>query len=76
MITEIATTTATVLSIVGAAAVSIRKPDMANSIWSISNPVLVYHNLLINEIPQALLFLIFTGLAWAGCLKVIHNKKA
>lgn len=67
MIIEIAT----ILSIIGAGSVALGKSDAANSIWAVSNPLLFFYNIGINEKTQALLFLVFTGLAWMGCLRTI-----
>lgn len=61
--------TVTLLSIIGAIMVSLGFPLYANIVWSISNPLMAWHNYRIAQKEQAVLFGVFTGIAWFG---VIH----
>lgn len=56
----------TYLGIVGAFLVALGKPLEANIIWSISNPILVYHNWKIKEFNQSKMFLVFTLISAFG----------
>lgn len=56
----------TYLSIMGATAVAFGYPTIANVLWAIANPILVWHNYKRGEIEQARMFCIFTVLAFVG----------
>ncbi len=56
----------TIASIIGALLVSFGNPFVANLIWSISNPGIAYHNYKIQQKEQAILFSVFTVIAWFG----------
>ena len=61
----------TALSIIGAAWVATGHPIRANIVWSISNPALVLYNLTIVQTAQAVMFGIFSLIAFYG----IYNLK-
>lgn len=56
-------------SIVGSIGVTLGNTFVANLIWSISNPIMVIHNHNCKQKEQAILFSIFTLLAWVGLLR-------
>lgn len=56
------------ISISGALLVSLGYPLYANLLWSISNPLLAYHNYKIAQNDQAELFIVFTLIAWFGII--------
>jgi len=65
----------TYLSITGAAAVALGYPTIANVLWSVANPILVYHNYKRGELAQSRMFGVFTALAFIGVLRycIIHG---
>lgn len=56
----------TIASIAGALLVSFGNPLVANLIWSISNPGMAYYNYKIQQKEQAILFSVFSLIAWFG----------
>ena len=60
---------ATLLSVFGAVCVALGRADHANITWSIANPLLVYHNFMIGENWQFVMFLVFTALAFFGVFR-------
>lgn len=57
---------ASYLGIVGAIMVSLNYPLIANIIWGITNPVLIYHMHKLEQYPQRNMFIVFTVVAWFG----------
>jgi len=64
----------TSLAIIGALAVAKNQAIIANTIWSISNPLLVIYNYFNGEIEQAIMFVIFAIIAWYGIYNLKSNK--
>lgn len=54
------------ISIIGAVLVSLNLPLPANLLWSISNPLMAVYNSGIEQDEQAVLFSVFTLIAWFG----------
>ena len=52
--------------ICGAILVSLGQPLAANVIWSLSNPILAWHNRGIGQHEQAVMFGTFAVIAWIG----------
>ena len=67
----------TLFSVIGALSVALQHAGPANLLWSISNPILVYHNYSIGEVDQAAMFSVFAVMAVYGAVKYIrkHHKK-
>ena len=59
------------MAIIGALAVARNKALFANAIWSISNTLLFGYNYSSGEIEQAIMFGVFTIVAWYG----VYNLK-
>lgn len=58
------------LSIIGAIYVAKGYPFFASIVWSVSNPALCAHNLTNDETAQAVLFGVFTAIAWIGVVNL------
>jgi len=58
------------ISIIGAIMVSFGFPLYANLLWSISNPLIAWHNFRIIQKEQAVLFGVFTVIAWFGVINL------
>jgi len=50
--------------------VSFGFPLYANLLWSISNPLIAWHNFRIIQKEQAVLFGVFTVIAWFGVINL------
>lgn len=61
------------MAIIGALAVAKNKALFANVVWSISNPLLVGYNYLNGEQEQAIMFGVFTLVAWYGVYNLYSN---
>ncbi|WP_440946930.1 hypothetical protein ACSAZL_01140 [Methanosarcina sp. T3] len=55
-------------SLIGALFVAAGDAQAANLIWSVSNPLLVWHNCRTRDYSQAFLFFVFWIIAFAGML--------
>ena len=60
----------TAFNISGAIAVSMGSPLLANCIWSVTNPFLVWHNYKHNHTEQAVMFGVFALIAIAGVVNL------
>lgn len=67
----------TLFSVIGALSVALQHAGPANLLWSISNPVLVWHNFRIGELSQAAMFSVFAVMAVYGAVQYVrsHHKK-
>lgn len=65
----------TLFSVIGALSVALQRAGPANLLWSISNPVLVWHNLRIGELSQAAMFSVFAVMAVYGAVQFIRSHK-
>lgn len=68
---------ATLLGVIGCIFVSYNKPVIANLVWLIGNPLMLYHNLQIGEIEQARMWVVYIFIATIGIYKsrkIIKNK--
>jgi hypothetical protein len=54
------------IAILGAIVVSLGYPFIANVLWMISNPYMLYHNRKINQPEQAKMFLVYTLISLFG----------
>ena len=59
------------MAIIGALAVAQNKALFANTVWSISNPLLMGYNFINGEYEQIIMFAIFAIVAWYG----VYNLK-
>lgn len=59
------------IAIIGALCVAKNKALAANAVWSISNPALVVYNHSIGQVEQAVMFAMFSLVAWYG----VYNLK-
>ena len=60
----------TAASICGAILVSLGDPLFANLIWSFSNPLMAHYNYKIQQKEQAVLFSVFSVIAWFGLINL------
>lgn len=63
---------ATGLAILGALYVASNRALAANTLWSISNPILILHNILSNQFEQAIMFIVFSVVAFYGIYHLIR----
>ena len=61
------------MAILGALAVAKDKALFANAVWSISNPLLVGYNYYNGMVEQAVMFGVFTLVAWYGVYNLYSN---
>lgn len=62
---------ATHLSVVGAGFVAAGQTWPANLIWSVSNPLLAWHNYRAGDVHQARMFCVFGALALIGLIREV-----
>jgi len=60
----------TAMAIICALCVAKNKALVANAVWSISNPALVIHNYSTGEVEQAVMFSVFSVVAWYGVYNI------
>ena len=65
-------TIATILGIVGCIFVSYNKPIIANLVWMVGNPMMLYHNSKVGEIEQARMWTVYVFIAALG---IYRNRK-
>lgn len=65
-------TIATTLGILGCIFVSYNQPIIANLLWIVGNPLMLYHNLKAGETEQARMWVVYTVIAAFG---VFNNRK-
>lgn len=70
MISSIGTLTA----VIGALLVMLGNSTAANTIWMVSNPLLIYHNYSAGDIHQTMMFSFFFLAAFAGVILAIKDK--
>jgi hypothetical protein len=58
--------------VVGCVSVSLGRPLVANLVWVATNPFMVYHNIVVHEYGQAVLWAIYVGIAAFG---VFYNRR-
>lgn len=58
------------IAIIGAIATSAGNPLLACILWSVSNPLLAWHNHGIGQKEQYGLFCVFTIIAWVGVVNL------
>jgi len=61
----------TIVSVIGAVAVSKGRALTANMIWSVSNPLLAIYNFQLGQVEIAGMFSVYTIIAWYG----VYNLK-
>ena len=62
-------TIATLLGIIGCIFVSYNKPIIANLVWIVGNPLMLYHNLKVGEVEQARMWVVYIFIATIGIYK-------
>lgn len=65
-------TIATLLGIIGCIFVSYNKPIIANLVWIVGNPLMLYHNIEVGETEQARMWVVYIFIAAIGIYK---NRK-
>lgn len=60
---------ATLLGIIGCIFVSYNKPIIANLVWIVGNPMMLYHNLQVGEVEQARMWVVYIVIAAIGIYK-------
>jgi len=68
--------TATGLAILGALYVASNRALAANILWSLSNPMLILHNILNGQPEQAAMFVVFSVVSLYGIYHMIHIEHA
>ncbi len=63
------------LAILGALYVASGRALAANILWSISNPVLIFHNLYSGQIEQATMFAVFSLVSLYGIYYMLHVQQ-
>jgi len=58
----------TSVSILGAISVAFGNIIVANVLWSITNPYMIWYSYKINETSMARMYVIFTIIAWFGMI--------
>jgi hypothetical protein len=60
---------ATLLGVIGCIYVSYNKPLIANLVWIVGNPMMLYHNLQVGETEQARMWVVYIFIAAIGIYK-------
>ena len=66
---------ATAFSVCGAIAVAFNRAYIANVVWLISNPLLIYHNYTLGEFEQAAMFTVFALIAIFGTIRGVRKHE-
>lgn len=68
---------ATLLGVIGCIFVSLDKPILANFVWLIGNPIILFHNLKVGEMEQARMWFVYSVIVMLGLYRnrdIILNR--
>ena len=61
-------------NIIGALMVAMHKSMLANKIWFITNPILIFYNVFLGSMEQAVMFSIYWILCILGIMQIIGKE--